>query len=172
MNPFVPQKSVKASKVKHLGPQSSIKSVAMPMEYVGSFLESTFEDILVSIHAMVKKRLPSQQPDILHYVPGYTQDQLIVFLLELYQRRAPKSFEVFKCHSNCTKDELQYFLDRTKGISSNYTLLEVNELPFQLQEVLLLLTVCVYIRKNHKILVIFFSLIYVFAFVCMLMYLA
>jgi hypothetical protein len=70
----------------------------------------------------------------LHFCPGYTQDGLIRVIIGLYSG-VPESFEVFRCRCNTTEGELNLFLKRAAKFPTQYLILEVNKLPYKLQEV-------------------------------------
>ena len=70
----------------------------------------------------------------LHYAPGYTQSQLLRLITEIYDG-VPESFEVFYCHPLTTQEELKMFMERVKYHPLPYLILQVNKLPFNLQEV-------------------------------------
>ena len=70
----------------------------------------------------------------LHYAPRYTQSQLLRLIAEIYDG-VPESFEVFYCHPLTTQEELKMFMERIEYHPLPYLLLQVNKLPFNLQEV-------------------------------------
>ena len=70
----------------------------------------------------------------LHYAPGYTQSQLLRLITEIYDG-VPESFEVFYCHPLTAQEELKMFMERVKYHPLPYLILQVNKLPFNLQEV-------------------------------------
>ena len=74
---------------------------------------------------------PSQ---LLHYCPGYSQAQLIRLIVSIYDG-VPEAFEVFHCRPSSTEEELGLFLKRAAKHPLQYVVLEVNRLPFKLQEV-------------------------------------
>ena len=74
---------------------------------------------------------PSQ---LLHYCPGYSQAQLIRLIVSIYDG-VPEAFEVFHCRPSSTEEELGLFLKRAAKHPLQYLVLEVNRLPFKLQEV-------------------------------------
>ena len=103
------------------------------MEFVGFFLQSVYDELCV--HIPQKEVVSSKSPVVLHYTPGYSQDQLMKLLLELYHDNLPESYEFFKCFPSCTENELCLFFDRVEKVSSIYAVVGVNDLPFTLQEV-------------------------------------
>lgn len=70
----------------------------------------------------------------LHHCLGYSHVQLIRLITELYEG-VPEPFEVFRCSSRTTQEELHLFIERLRHHSLTYLILEVNKLPFKLQEV-------------------------------------
>ena len=104
--------------------------LATLMEVVGCFL-----DRVLPMKVPEENIETSKQHPVLHYTPGYNQEYLIRFLLEIYEGKVPKRFQVFWCDEMCNEDELAYFFDRIEGVTSVYTLFETNNLPLSLQEV-------------------------------------
>ena len=70
----------------------------------------------------------------LHHAPKYTQSQLVRLIVNIYGG-VPESFEVFHCRPSSTQEELSLFLERVERKPLRYLILEVNKLPFGLQEV-------------------------------------
>lgn len=121
----------------------------VPVKIVGAFLNFLFED-----HSLPHRccRSSASSPllrprsltgslsfvqefvQLLHFCPGYTQDRLIRVIVGLYSG-VPESFEVFHCRSNTTEEELNLFLKRAAKFPLQYLILEVNKLPYKLQEV-------------------------------------
>ena len=118
----------------------------VPVKIVGTFLNSLFED-----HSLPHRCHPSSPllrprsitgslslvqefTQLLHFCPSYTQDRLIRVIVGLYSG-VPESFEVFHCRSNTTEGELNLFLKRAAKFPLQYLILEVNKLPYKLQEV-------------------------------------
>ena len=112
-----------------------------PMEAVGSFLKQ-----LLFFHGKFS-RIPQSQllsktaslvcsSHTLHFVPGCNQEGLIILLLSIYNGEPPAPYTVFHCQSTTTEQDLRLFTDRIiQHHDSHYTVLEVNKLPFHLQEV-------------------------------------
>ena len=71
---------------------------------------------------------------MLHYCPNYSQAELIQLIVSIYDG-VPESFEVFRCRPSSTEEELSLFLKRAAKHPLQFLLLEVNRLPFKLQEV-------------------------------------
>ena len=117
------------------------------MDVVGSFLDNIFSrDGVVecslpmqceTISASQGQMLLSspQMASTFHSAPGFTQGQLIRFLLEVYGG-SPNAFQVLRCTPVTVEQDLRLFMKRVVQHSmSQYLILEVNTLPFQLQEV-------------------------------------
>ena len=114
------------------------------MEAVGCFLEELLHNHKLprrSSKGMQCPRSVSQFPGTpdanqsLHYAPKYSQAELIRLIVSIYGG-VPESFEVFHCRSTSTEEELSLFLERMAKQPLRYMVLEVNKLPFRLQEVL------------------------------------
>ena len=117
-----------------------------PVKITGAFLNSVFEDHtlphrchpnspLVYPRGNTGRLSPVQDfAQLLHYCPSYTQDGLIRVIVGLYSG-VPESFEVFHCRSSTTEGELNLFLKRVMKFPLQYLILEVNKLPYKLQEV-------------------------------------
>ena len=106
------------------------------MRVVGTFLGMVFNN-----HSLPKRcgenvsRHSSSDPtQLLHYCPRYSQLQLICLIISIYDG-VPEAFEVFHCHPSSTEEEIRLFLKRVAKHPLQYLILEVNLLPFRLQEV-------------------------------------
>ena len=71
---------------------------------------------------------------LLHYGPSYTLSQLMRMIVEIFQG-VPEGFAVFHCHPTTTAEELNMLIERIRHHSLPYLVLQVNRLPFKLQEV-------------------------------------
>ena len=71
---------------------------------------------------------------ILHRLHGCSNAELIQLIVTIYDG-IPEPFEVFYCHTSPTEEELHFFIERTQRFSRHYIMIEVNKLPFHLQEV-------------------------------------
>ena len=76
----------------------------------------------------------SDANQFLHHAPKYTQSQLVRLIVTICGG-VPESFEVFRCRYSSTKEELSLFLERVEKKPLRYLILEINKLPFGLQEV-------------------------------------
>ena len=110
------------------------------MQLVGKFLQIVFTN-----HSLPKRCGQNLSPpssvhsfpettQLLHYCPGCSQAQLIHLIISIYDG-VPESFEVFRCHSSSSKEELSLFLKRMAKHPLQYLILEINQLSFKLQEV-------------------------------------
>ena len=116
-----------------------------PIQVVGEFLRTLFKahklprressSALVRIQSVTSYSLSHEFTQLLHYCPHYSQSQLIQTVIGLCSG-VPESFEVFRCRSSTTEGELKLFLQRAAYHSLRSIVLEVNRLPFKLQEVL------------------------------------
>jgi len=99
---------------------------------VGTFLGSIFNKHFLSEHCGESL---TRSPSIsLHYCPGFSQAQLIYLIVSIYDG-VPETFKVFRCRPSSTEEELSLFMKRVAKHSQQYFVLEVNRLPFKLQEV-------------------------------------
>ena len=140
------------------------------MHVVGEFLREVFSNHSLPKHCHSYKSLsrphsisqlsimpePSQQ---LHYCPRYLQAQLIRLIISIYNG-VPEAFEIFHCHPTSTEEDFSLFLKRVTKHPLQYLVLEVNRLPFKLQEV------CVYslLFFSHFVSLLPLSLIHHFYF--------
>ena len=112
------------------------------MEIVGGFLGDLLQNHTPPRRSTKVIRRPSatQFPgtsdanQFLHHAPKYRQSQLVRLIVSIYGG-VPESFEVFHCRASSTKEELGLFLERVEKKPLRYLILEVNKLPFRLQEV-------------------------------------
>ena len=131
------------------------------MHLVGKFLQIVFTNhslpkrcgqnlfLSSSVHSF------PETTQLLHYCPGCSQAQLIHLIISIYDG-VPESFEVFRCHSSSSKEELSLFLSRMAKHPLPYLMLEINQLSFKLQEV------CRWSGSLHSYLLLCTSLIWVF----------
>ncbi len=122
------------------------------MDAVGLFLQHLFDNGEVelrecllphrynpklSIQSSSSSGMPKldELPHVLHKAPGYNQNQLIRLIVEIYGG-PPEAFEVLHCRPTTSEQDLKLFIKRiSKHPSRMYLILEVNSLPYQLQEV-------------------------------------
>ncbi len=89
---------------------------------------------LIRTHGSTSCSLSHDFTQLLHYCPHYSQSQLIQTLVGVCSG-VPEAFEVFRCRPSTTEGELTLFLKRAVRHSLRCIVLEVNNLPFKLQEV-------------------------------------
>ena len=113
-----------------------------PMHVVGEFLGMIFNNHslpkrcseILSWPLSISRHSSSEPTQLLHYCPGYSQAQLIRLIISIYDG-VPEAFEVFRCRPSSTEEELGLFLKLVTKHPLQYLILEVNQLPFKLQEV-------------------------------------
>ena len=125
-----------------------------PMEVVGSFLSHVFQIIFnrESPHPLPKRYRDdlsqfSSSPtaplspqheeefvNVLHIAPDFTHSDLVGLVLRIYGG-PPEPFEILHCKSSTTEEDVKLFMKRVHRHPRQYLVLEVNHLPFQLQEV-------------------------------------
>ena len=114
-----------------------------PIQVVGEFLRGVFDVSRLPCRSAllpitVRRRASHSTSfdfiQVLHYCPNYSQCQLIQTIIGICSG-VPEAFEIFHCQSSTTEEELSLFLERTVHHSLRSILLEVNRLPFKLQEV-------------------------------------
>lgn len=71
----------------------------------------------------------------LYLCPTYSPMDILCLILTIFEG-VPESYEVLRCHIVTTEEELDLFLKRVKKQNAHYLVLNINELPFKLQEVL------------------------------------
>ena len=148
-----------------MGCHMCTESDEAPMCVVGTFLEKVFSNhslpnrcgVGLSRSYYLPQPSSLKLPQLLHYCPRYSQAQLIQLTVSIYNG-VPDTFEVFRCHPSSTEEELSLFLKRVAKHPLNYLILEVNRLPFRLQEVCRYHTVCT--RKQIKFVLINFILLW------------
>ena len=104
---------------------------------VGIFLNSLLKDCARC--SVVKSPCPPSyvaeefsQP--LYSCPTYTQIDLICLILSIFSR-IPNTCKILHCKVSTTDEELGLFLKRVEKYHAEYLMLDVNKLPFKLQEV-------------------------------------
>ena len=110
------------------------------MDVVGSFLDRLFDQKKLS-QSLLPRRCLKTQPylnshlsNVLHSAIGYSQSMLIGLIITIY-KGSPEAFEILHCKSTTTEQDLKLFIKRMLRHPRQYLILEVNKLPFQLQEV-------------------------------------
>ena len=124
----------------------------LPVEVVGKFLHSIFEDDLllpaIRLYAIVPPQaanhsnvqvpaMPHMNKFTLHAVHDFTPLQMLQLILTVFDG-VPNSFQIFQCTPNTTEQQLDIFFDRAFHWNDLwYLLLGVNYLRNELQEVYL-----------------------------------
>ena len=142
--PFL-QSAIESCLLKDTVSQENAQKSAM--DVVGSFLDNIFSrDGVMDCSLPIQcRKIPAPQGQMLvsspqllsifHSAPGFTQGQLIRLLLEVYGG-SPNAFQVLRCTPVTTEQDLRLFMKRVvQHPICQYLILEVNTLPFQLQEV-------------------------------------
>ncbi len=124
--------------------KKSQKEEEPPMHTIGQFLGVIFYEHplprrsdsapLLRTRSLTSFSLYNDFTQLLHYCPHYSQSQLIQTLVGICSG-VPEAFEVFRCRASTTEGELTLFLQRVARHSLRSIVLEVNKLPFKLQEV-------------------------------------
>lgn len=124
--------------------KAHVESCSAPIKVVGSFLHQLFVEHEMGRFALqprhpylqLQRTLSSQSSTVLHSCHGLSCVQLVSLIINCYNG-VPESFQLFRCHSSTTEDELMLFLHRATQYAFQYMIIGVEELPYQLQEVLL-----------------------------------
>ena len=113
------------------------------MYTVGKFLEALFKKHHLPSHPVIPTdsehfsrtmRVTHEPNNILHYCPSYTQCQLMQTVVGMFSV-IPEAFQVLHCHASMSEEELSLFLSRAAKYLLHSIVLEVNRLPFKIQEV-------------------------------------
>lgn len=113
-----------------------------PMEVVGTFIHKLFHEHDMKRYALQPRQpykqparlVSAQSPAILHSCHGLSRVQLMSLIINCYNG-VPESFQLLRCHSSTTEDELSLFLNRVSIHAFQYMIIGVEKLPYQLQEV-------------------------------------
>lgn len=128
-------------------PSSPRQALKSPMQVVGHFLNLLLQDHALprrcstkDLHSLPRHQrgaTPYQfQAQPLYYCPSpsYSQLDFLCLILGVFSG-LPEAYQVLRCHSNTTEEELSLFLKRVEQRHTHYLMLDVNKLPFKLQEV-------------------------------------
>ena len=121
---------------------------ASPMKVVGSFLRKVFQkshslpkryrDDLSHFSSSQTTPLSSKHEEefvnVLHTALDFTHSGLVGLVLRIYGG-PPEPFEILHCKSSTTEEDVKLFMKRVHHHPRQYLVLEVNHLPFQIQEV-------------------------------------
>ncbi len=69
-----------------------------------------------------------------YFCPDFTQMDFFRLILGIFNG-IPETYQLLRCQAITTIQELNLFLERVKRHCSHYLLLDVNKLPYKLQEV-------------------------------------
>ena len=115
-------------------------STARAMLTAGEFLNIVFEDHNLPQRCLIKNTLSHSshaagyfaQP--LYPCSVHSQQHVICLVLGIFSD-IPESYRVLQCNKSTTEEELKRFLKRVEKHRGHYLVLDVNRLPFKLQEV-------------------------------------
>ena len=73
---------------------------------------------------------------LLYTHTGFSQSQLLRLVISIYGG-VPEAFEVYHCRATSTEEEIRLFMNPKRATKRpfQYLILEVNKLPYRLQEV-------------------------------------
>ena len=124
---------------------SAVDMDKSPMRVVGMFLS-----VLLQNHALPRRCSVSKDKTLsfprhirnfsnylaqpLYFCPTYSQTDFLCLILNLFNG-IPESYQVLRCQATTTEEELGLFLKRVEQHMAHYLMLDVNRLPFKLQEV-------------------------------------
>ena len=77
------------------------------------------------------------QSAMVHHATGFSQRKLIELIIDIYNGSLPQSYQVLRCQHGTTQEEIQLFMSKASMHHLEYTVLGVNNLPLQVQEVIL-----------------------------------
>ena len=121
----------------------------LPLSLSDSPQQRTLYSPVLRTMSFSSKREFSQS---LHYCPNFSQGELIRTIIGLYStvtetmvamqgplRGIPECFDIVRCQSTTSEEELRLFFNRASQYPRLYIVLEVNKLPYKAQEVSLLI---------------------------------
>ena len=105
-----------------------------PLETVGVFLDAIFLSHVLPASRV--QTLPRSEGShvVLHKLHGCSNAELIQLIITIYDG-VPEPFEVFHCQNVPMQKNLDLFLERARRFPRQYVMVEVNKLPYHLQEV-------------------------------------
>ena len=105
------------------------------MQAISVFLSTILLNHSLPTRIFTSKVAVSEEcSQVLHVCPGFTQKDLISLILNIFGG-LPEPFQVFRCQPSSTQGEIDLFLKRALKFAVQHLFLEVNKLPFHLQEV-------------------------------------
>ena len=110
-----------------------------PMQWVGQFLSSLFQDHTLPRRCIIETcethiRVIPHFTQPLYSCPTYSQMDFICLILNICSG-IPEAFQVLRCQETTMEEELNLFLRRAERHPSQYFVLNVNKLPYELQKV-------------------------------------
>lgn len=137
-----------------------VESCTAPIKVVGSFLHQLFEKDMSRFalqtrhpYRQLQRTLSAQSSTVLHSCHGLSSVQLVSLIVNCYNG-VPESFQLFRCQSTTTGDELMLFLKRVNQYAFQYMIVGVEKLPYQLQEVWhTFYTMHVYVHLNFLVVI-------------------
>ncbi len=106
------------------------------MQVVGQFLDALLCDhVLAERPFITSPTLHDVIAQPLYFCPEYSQVDFLCFILTIFSGVLPEAYQVLRCKANTTEEELGLFLKRADHNLTHYLMLNVNMLPFRLQEV-------------------------------------
>ena len=121
-------------------PSACPADIVSPMNVVGPFLDQLFSATTVQALLLPQRyppfKLPQSDASTLHMCFDFTQTQIIRQLFSIYQG-LPEAFEILHCTSRTTEQDIHLFTKRVLNSHSarKYVVLDLDNLPFHLQEV-------------------------------------
>jgi len=79
-----------------------------------------------------KTKMTSHQP--LFFCPAYSHATHLCLMLEVFSG-IPEPYQLLRCQASTSEEELELFVKRAQNEINHYLVLDVNKLPFKLQEV-------------------------------------
>ena len=102
-------------------------------------LESVLESspAMEAVGRQLSRSISSQASTILNLCHTLSPAQLLALIVNSYNG-VPESFQLLRCHSSTSEEELQLFLNRVVQHPYQYMVIGVEKLRYDLQEVCLL----------------------------------
>lgn len=111
------------------------------MEQVGEFLDTLLdcgsnspENIVFRSPRGHHNSITAYSSQTLYSCPDFSQLDLQSLIIHIFSK-IPKAYQILRCQASTTEEELSLFLQRTEKHCMEYLLLNVDQLPFKLQEV-------------------------------------
>ena len=102
-----------------------------PMLVAGKFLDLFFKDYTITQRDALNITNYLAQP---LYSCSNSRLDFLTLILNIFSG-IPEAYQVLHCKANTTEEELTRFLKRVEKHSGHYLMLDINMLPFKLQEV-------------------------------------